>query len=113
MHRSHLGGMLAGLLAALVAWSAPASAAVSHVVVSGESLSSVAAANGISIDSLASYNGLNTDSLLIIGQTIQVPDSTKADTTTTAYLSGGLDSRTITAAQASRLISGLRAAAAG
>ena len=74
--------MLAGLLAALVAWSAPASAAVSHVVVSGESLSSVAAANGISIDSLASYNGLGDDSQLIIGQTIQVPASTEVGTTT-------------------------------
>ena len=95
MRRSHLGGMLAGLLAALVAWSAPASAAVSHVVVSGESLSSVAAANGISIDSLASYNGLDPDALLIIGQTIQVPAAASATGTTTTASSSSGSSHTV------------------
>lgn len=84
MRRSHLGVMLAVLLGSLVAWASPASAAVSHVVVSGESLSSIAAANGISISSLASYNGLSDDDLLIIGQTVQVPSASAAATSTSS-----------------------------
>jgi len=83
VRRSHLGGMLAGLLVVLIAWSAPASAAISHVIVSGESLSSIAAANGISVSSLAAYNGLAEDSLLIEGQTIQVPSTAEVGSTTT------------------------------
>ena len=93
MRRSHLGVMLAILLAALVAWASPASAAVSHVVVSGESLSSIAAANGISVSSLAGYNGLAEDTSLITGQTLQVPAATEvgstSTTTATTSSSGG------------------------
>ncbi len=93
MRRSHLGVMLASLLAALVAWASPASAAVSHVVVSGESLSSIAVANGISVSSLASWNGLAEDTLLITGQTLQVPSATEvggtSTTTTTTSSAGG------------------------
>jgi LysM repeat protein len=86
--------MLAGLLAALVVWASPASAAVSHVVVSGESLSSIAAANGISVSSLASYNALADDTLLTVGQTLQVPavtevGSTSTTTTSTSTSTGG------------------------
>ena len=50
-----------------------------HVVVSGESLSSIAYANGISISELASYNGLGEDDLLIIGQTISGPGRLELD----------------------------------
>ncbi len=92
MRRSYLGGLLVGVpVVAILACAAPASAAVSHVVVSGESLSSVAYANGISISSLASYNGLGEEDLLIIGQTIQVPSATEvgATTTTSAASSSG------------------------
>jgi LysM repeat protein len=81
--------LLAGVPAvAVLACASPANASVSHVVVSGESLSSIASANGLSISSLASYNGLSEDELLVIGQTIQVPASTEVGTTTAAASSG-------------------------
>ncbi len=48
-------------------------AAGSHVVVAGESLSSVAAANGIAVADLAAANGLGTTDFLIEGTTLQIP----------------------------------------
>ena len=90
MRRSHLGGLLVGVTVAVLAWGSQASAAVSHVVVSGESLSSIALANGISTSSLAGYNGLADDALLIIGQTIQVPAATA--TSSTGVPLGSIDS---------------------
>ncbi len=59
--------------------SAPA--AGSHLVVWGESLSSVAAANGISIDSLAAANGLASDAYLIEGQAISIPAAGSSSST--------------------------------
>ena len=107
MRRSYLGGLLVGVpVVAILACAAPASAAVSHVVVSGESLSSIAYANGISISSLAGYNGLGEDDLLIIGQTIQVPAATEVGATTTtsaASGSGGTSSSPGTACRPSPL----------
>jgi LysM repeat protein len=89
VRRSRLGELLVGVpVVAILACVAPASAAVPHVVVSGESLSSVASANGISISSLASYNGLADDDLLIIGQTIQVPSASEVGATGTSTSSG-------------------------
>ena len=55
--------------------SSSSAATASHIVMPGESLWSIAAANGLSVESLASSNGLASDSLLLIGQTIQVPAS--------------------------------------
>jgi LysM repeat protein len=48
-------------------------AAGSHVVVAGESLSSVAAANGIAVADLAAANGLGSTDFLIEGTTLQIP----------------------------------------
>ncbi len=60
--------------------SAPAAPAagggVAHDVVSGESLSSVAAANGVTVEALASANGLAADAFLIEGQSISIPAAT-------------------------------------
>jgi LysM repeat protein len=53
--------------------SPPAGGSGSHIVVPGESLSSVAAANGITVDALASANGMASDAFLIEGQSIEVP----------------------------------------
>jgi LysM repeat protein len=63
------------LLAATAALAAPASADASfgHVVSSGESLSSVAAADGLSVSQLAAANGLPSDSQLVAGATLQIP----------------------------------------
>lgn len=56
--------------------SAPADSggAGGHVVVAGESLSSVAAAHGVSVENLASANGLAADAYLIEGQTVTIPE---------------------------------------
>ncbi len=69
--------------------SSPAHAAVPHTVVSGETLSGIAAANGIDTEALAAYNGISSADLILAGQTIQVPSAaelgtTTASTTTTA-----------------------------
>jgi LysM repeat protein len=52
---------------------ATASAFFSHVIGSGESLSSIAAADGLSVSQLAAANGLSSGSQLVAGQTIQIP----------------------------------------
>jgi LAS superfamily LD-carboxypeptidase LdcB len=70
--------ILAGALAA------PARASVAHVVVSGESLSSVAAVNGLSTTALASFNGLSSEDWLYEGQTIQIPSADEAAATGTS-----------------------------
>lgn len=50
-------------------------ATASHLVTTGESLSSVAAANGVSVADLAAANGLSATGFLIQGTTIQIPAS--------------------------------------
>jgi LysM repeat protein len=50
----------------------------SHLVVGGESLSSVAAANGITVADLAAANGMAADAYLIEGTSITIPASTGA-----------------------------------
>jgi LysM repeat protein len=63
--------LLVGLLTALV-MPATASAA-SHLVVSGETLSGIAASNGVSTTALAAANGLSPDAFVIQGTSITVP----------------------------------------
>ena len=55
------------------ATSTSTTAAGTHVVVAGESLSSVAAANGVTVADLAAANGLGTTDFLIEGTTLQIP----------------------------------------
>jgi LysM repeat protein len=50
-----------------------ASAAFSHVVAPGESLSSVAASDGLSVEQLAAANGLSPEAFLIAGTSLQIP----------------------------------------
>jgi soluble lytic murein transglycosylase-like protein len=57
----------------LLCVAAPASASVPHTVVSGETLSGVAAANGMSAAALAAANGMAADAWLIAGAVIQIP----------------------------------------
>ena len=68
----------AALAAAPAAAPAPADtgSGTSHTVASGESLSTVAAANGVTVDELAAANGLASDAYLIEGEEIQVPAAT-------------------------------------
>src|SRR5205085_2715080 len=60
-------------LTATLAAPAAAQASFAHVVASGESLSSIAAADGMSISRLAAANGLTPDAQLIAGSTVQIP----------------------------------------
>ena len=71
--------MLAATAAvACAATAAPAGAAVTHTIVSGETLSGIAAANGLTTDSLASWNGVSSDYLVIAGTTLSVPTPEEA-----------------------------------
>ncbi|MGH2870246.1 MAG: LysM peptidoglycan-binding domain-containing protein [Solirubrobacteraceae bacterium] len=75
--------LLFTLTAALLA-PATASANFAHVVASGETLSSVAAADGLSVDQLATANGLASDSQLTAGATLQIPPQGAAGDNPTA-----------------------------
>lgn len=60
-------------VAALLIAPSAASADFPHVVTSGESLYSIAAADGLSVDQLAAANGLSSDSQLVAGSTLNIP----------------------------------------
>jgi LysM repeat protein len=64
---------LATSLAAVLAAAAPAGAAAPHVVMPGETLWSIAAANNLTTRTVAAFNGLSEDSQVVLGSTIQVP----------------------------------------
>jgi N-acetylmuramoyl-L-alanine amidase len=59
--------------AAMLVAPASASAFFSHTVTSGESLSSIAAADGLSLAQLAAANGLPLNASLIEGSALQIP----------------------------------------
>jgi LysM repeat protein len=71
----------------LLSLPAVASAGVSHLVVSGETLSGIAAANGLSPAQLAGANGLPADAFVIAGRSLTIPPrgaTTVASTTAAA-----------------------------
>src|SRR5215218_1284896 len=69
----------------LLSLPAVASAGVSHLVVPGETLSGIAAANGLSPAQLAGANGLATDAFVIAGRSLTIPArGTAAVASTTA-----------------------------
>ncbi len=59
--------------AAVLAAPATASADFQHTVSSGESLSSVAAADGLSVAQLAAANGISPGSQLVVGTSLAIP----------------------------------------
>jgi N-acetylmuramoyl-L-alanine amidase len=61
------------VVAAMLAAPSAASAYFSHVVSSGESLASIAAADGLTVAQLAAANGLSSTSQLISGSSVQIP----------------------------------------
>jgi LysM repeat protein len=63
------------LLAAILALAAATSAQahVSHLVVQGETLSGIAAANGLTTQALAAANGLSPQAFVISGRTLSIP----------------------------------------
>jgi LysM repeat protein len=60
---------------ALLIPASSAQAAVPHTVQPGETLWSIAAANNLTTRTVAAYNGLSEDSQVVLGSTIQVPDT--------------------------------------
>jgi LysM repeat protein len=70
----------------LLSLPAVASAGVSHLVVPGDTLSGIAAANGLSPAQLAAANGLAADAFVIAGRslTVPAPGTTTAAATSTA-----------------------------
>src|SRR4051812_5914823 len=65
--------LLAVTLVVLLFVAAPAGAAVSHTVQSGETLWSIAAANNLTTRTVAAFNGLSEGSQVVLGSTINVP----------------------------------------
>ena len=68
----------------LLAFPAAADAAFEHVVVPGESLSSVAAADGLSVAQLAAANGVSADKQLVAGSVLAIPPQTGSPATQSA-----------------------------
>jgi LysM repeat protein len=64
--------------AAILIAPATASASVSHVVASGESLSSIAASDGVTVEQLAEANGVSPEASLLEGSTLTIPSQTAA-----------------------------------
>jgi LysM repeat protein len=100
---SVIGKALCGASVALALLSATANAAVTHTVVPGETLWSIAAANNLTTDSLAAYNGLSPDAEVYTGEAIQIPAASEAaatpassgTSTTTSTSSTGSTSHTV------------------
>jgi soluble lytic murein transglycosylase-like protein len=70
--RRVLATSLAAALAGAILAS-PAGAAAPHVVMPGETLWSIAAANNLTTRTVAAFNGLSEDSQVVLGSTIQIP----------------------------------------
>jgi LysM repeat protein len=71
-------------IAAMLGAPAAASAAFPHVVVSGESLSSVAASDGLTVEQLAAANGLSPEASLTAGSTLMIPPQDAEGSATSA-----------------------------
>jgi LAS superfamily LD-carboxypeptidase LdcB len=97
-HRRWPAALVALAAASVLFWLHPERAVASypHTVISGETLSGIAAANGMSTDTLASFNGVSADSFVYIGQTINIPSSTEVGTTSTTSSTSATTSTTST-----------------
>jgi N-acetylmuramoyl-L-alanine amidase len=84
-------------LAAALTLVAPAvaQAAFQHVVASGESLSSVAAADGLTVAQLAAANGVSPDSQLTAGSTLMIPPQSGGSASTAGSSAGGAGVSTV------------------
>jgi soluble lytic murein transglycosylase-like protein len=98
---------VAPLVVALVVMALPAVACadIPHVVLPGETLTSVAGTDGLSITAVAAANDLSTTSELIVGQVLEIPALTPqtaagstSSSTATADTDADADSGTVTTA---------------
>jgi N-acetylmuramoyl-L-alanine amidase len=87
----------AAVAAFLLAPVTSAGAAVPHVVMPGETLWSIAAANNLTTRTVAAFNGLSENSQVVLGSTIQVPTTVEGYA---ALQSAGLVSAAPTASTA-------------
>lgn len=78
--------------AALLFTPAGASAMFVHIVVPGESLSSVAAADGLTVEQLAAANGMPGSAELVAGTQLVIPPQGGASTLEAAPVAPGVDS---------------------
>jgi LysM repeat protein len=81
---TRLGKILFVALATLPGAAVPASAAVPHTVVPGETLWSIAASNNLTTRTVATFNGLSEDSQVYEGQTIEIPSEAEGAATLAA-----------------------------
>lgn len=88
---------LCAAVAALAVLATEASAAVTHTVVPGETLSSIAAANNLTTQTVAAYNGLSADAQVYVGENIQIPSEAEG---ATAIASTGVSSTATSAGTA-------------
>lgn len=77
----------------------PAMGSATHVVVEGETLSGIAAANGLSTGTLAAWNGISPETLVVSGTSISVPSIDEAGGTSTSAMTAGTGSHTVAAGE--------------
>ncbi len=94
-------------VAASIMLLAPASASAdfAHVILPGETLTSIAATDGLSIDALAAANGLSPNAELVSGSIIEIPPQT-ATTAAPTMADGATDAAAETGASTTTVVSG-------
>jgi N-acetylmuramoyl-L-alanine amidase len=92
--RLRRGGAFVATTLAVGSFAPAAHAYPVHVVVPGETLSGIAAANGMQVARLAAANGLAWDSIVIAGQSLQVPPRDGLYTSTAGQTMGYATSTT-------------------
>jgi N-acetylmuramoyl-L-alanine amidase len=99
--------LLATTTAAL-AIPATAEADYGHVVLPGETLTSIAATDGLTISAVAAANGISPQTELIIGQVIEIPPQTQytdaGSTTASSYSSSSSSTSTASAGNVSYIV---------
>lgn len=80
-----------GLAVAILGLPAPATAAIFHTVVPGESLSSIAVADGLSVEQLAAANGLPPTAELFAGSQLAIPPQITYEATQATPVVGSED----------------------
>jgi LysM repeat protein len=73
--RSILIAVIAGAMLFVFGWSSSVSAqgGTTHIVQSGENLSTIARRYGVSLDALARHNGIVNMNLVSVGQSLRIP----------------------------------------
>ncbi|MFL5859767.1 MAG: LysM peptidoglycan-binding domain-containing protein [Solirubrobacteraceae bacterium] len=81
---SEIGVSTSSTTSSTTATASTTSTGASHTVVTGDTLSGIAAANGTTADAIAAANGISVDSVITTGQTLAIPSVTSSSTSTTS-----------------------------